>query len=95
MVLMRTIFLRCILGEMVTKRVILQGQSDPAQLGLIFDLCGSPPLDWERYTSVLSRREVINDYFKSDSRKHIPVREVVTPHFRPSRLMHDSRFQNK
>lgn len=82
----------CILGEMRSGRVLMQGASDPKQLDAIFDLCGTPPDSYERYTDELRFKEVTNDNLKEDPRKTVPVSELVMPP-RPRRLREDSRFR--
>lgn len=86
----------CILGEMRTGRVLLQGASDPLQLVAIFDLCGPPPDTYKRFTDELRHMEVTNDNLKEDDRKTIPVSELIS-RSRPRRLQEtlrdDKRFR--
>lgn len=83
--------LRCILSEMWTRRVLFQGRSDPDQLKVIFDSCGTPDQSYLRYDTVLQHKEVINDNQGADSRKVIPVTEIATPP-RKRVLRDDSRY---
>lgn len=44
---MKIVFLRCILGELFTKKPIFQANSEPLQLELISRVCGTPtPSVW-------------------------------------------------
>lgn len=82
---------RCIFSEMLTRRVLFMGRSDPDQLKLIFDLCGTPQPTYVRYETVLKHKEVINDNQSIDSRKVIPVTEISTPP-RQRVIREDSRY---
>lgn len=82
---------RCILSEMWTRRVLFQGRSDPDQLKVIFDSCGTPDQSYLRYDTILQHKEVINDNQGADSRKVIPVTEIATPP-RKRVLRDDSRY---
>jgi hypothetical protein len=84
-------FGRCIFSEMFTRRVLFMGRSDPDQLKLIFDLCGTPEQTYVRYETVLKQKEVINDNQSVDNRKVIPVTEISTPP-RQRVLREDSRY---
>lgn len=68
------------------------GRSDPDQLKLIFDLCGTPDQDYVRFETALRQKEVINDNQGADSRKTIPVIEMTSP-ARKRILREDSRYQ--
>ncbi|GHJ85431.1 hypothetical protein NliqN6_1833 [Naganishia liquefaciens] len=81
----------CIFSEMLTRRVLFMGRSDPDQLKLIFDLCGTPQPTYVRYESVLKHKEVINDNQSVDSRKVIPVTEISNPP-RQRVIREDSRY---
>ncbi|KAJ9109044.1 hypothetical protein QFC21_000370 [Naganishia friedmannii] len=83
----------CILSEMWTRRVLFMGRSDPDQLKLIFDLCGTPEQDYVRFETDLRQKEVINDNQGADSRKTIPVIEMASQ-VRKRILRDDSRYQH-
>ncbi len=68
----------CIFGEMYSKNVLLNGNSDVDQLVKIFHLCGTPPPDYEKFHSTLVHNSIVNDNRKLDPREHVTVKEVAS-----------------
>ncbi|KNE56210.1 CMGC/CDK protein kinase [Allomyces macrogynus ATCC 38327] len=75
----------CILGEMIKRKALFQGNSDTEQLTTIFSVCGSPnDVDWPEWRDYMTKPETVREFPQYPRQ----LKETLRP-FAPDDLMLD------